>query len=80
MFELNDQELEQVAGGFHIGTGSGANGGGSTDYGTITSLSLATSKATPTQVTSSAGNLTTGKGTNVVVVSSAGAGASADDK
>ena len=80
MFELNDQELEQVAGGFTITTHSGSSGGASSKSGTASTFSYATSKAGPNQISSSTGNTSSATGNTAVVISTSDAGVTANVK
>ncbi len=77
MFELNEQELEQVAGGHGYGSHSTAAGGASADFGLATSNSYASSKVTPCYAKSSAENDSLAIGCNVSVGSAAATSAGA---
>ena len=78
MFELNEQELEQVAGGHgHYESASSAVGGASADFGVAASSSYASSKVTPCYAKSSAKNESLAIGCNAVVGSSASTSAGA---
>ncbi len=79
MFELNEQELEQVAGGHgHYGSHSAAVGDASAYIGAASSSSYASSKVTPWYAKSSSENDSSAIGLGVAVDSaattSAGAG------
>ncbi len=79
MFELNEQELEQVAGGHghHYGSTSTATGGAGADFGAASSNSYASSKVTPWYAKSSAENDSEAIGYNVGASSSAATSAGA---
>lgn len=80
MFELNEQELEQVAGGHghHYGSNSAATGSAFADFGAAESSSSASSIVTHHFAKSSAENDSTAIGINVgassTAATSAGAG------
>ena len=80
MFELNEQELEQVAGGhshFHYGSTSSASGSAGADFGAASSSTYASSKVTPWYAKSSAANESEAIGVNVGAISSAATSAGA---
>ena len=77
MFELNEQELEQVAGGHGYGSHSTAAGGASADFGVAASSSYASSKVTPCYAKSSSVNESLAIGCNVSAGSSAATAAGA---
>ena len=76
MFELNDQELGQVAGGLTINTSSGSSGGASSKSGTASTFSFAVSKSGPNEISASSGNTSSATGNNMTtVISTSDAGA-----
>ena len=80
MFELNEQELDQVAGGHghtHYGSNSSASGSAGADFGAASSNSYASSKVTPWYAKSSAENDSAAIGVNVGAISSAATSAGA---
>ena len=78
MFELNEQELEQVAGGYaHYGSKSSAGGDASAYIGAASSSSYASSKVTPWYAKSSSANESEAIGLGVVVDSAASTSAGA---
>jgi hypothetical protein len=79
MFELNDQELEQVVGGsgLHYGSASAAGGIGTADLGIIATHSSSFSQVTPNGAISHAWNDTLAIGVNTAAASTSNTAAGA---